>query len=118
MSVARISSIFVQGPGEQVCGSSHSLLHIFIEKPCMHMRVHTQIHRCLDAGVNRYTNVIEYIDYIELHLPLNTSCIHKYRAPFSKIAGNVNNNPKAVSNKVSFINIKQSFKALAVMLHL
>ncbi|MEQ2227828.1 hypothetical protein ILYODFUR_002383 [Ilyodon furcidens] len=54
MSVARISS--VSGPGGRVCGFSHSLLHIFMEKPYMHMRAHTQTHRCLDSGVNRYTN--------------------------------------------------------------
>ncbi|MEQ2187335.1 hypothetical protein GOODEAATRI_003670 [Goodea atripinnis] len=30
----------------QVCGSSHSLLHIFVEKPCIQKRVHTHTHRC------------------------------------------------------------------------
>ncbi|MEQ2254018.1 hypothetical protein ILYODFUR_038588 [Ilyodon furcidens] len=30
----------------QVCGSSHSLLHIFVEKPCIQKRVHTYTHRC------------------------------------------------------------------------
>ncbi|MED6235218.1 hypothetical protein ATANTOWER_020111 [Ataeniobius toweri] len=58
MSVARICFVSVSGPGGQVCGSSHSLLHIFMEKPCMHKRAHTQTHRCLDLGVNRYTNVL------------------------------------------------------------
>ncbi|MEQ2229829.1 hypothetical protein ILYODFUR_022872 [Ilyodon furcidens] len=44
--------------GGQVCGSSHSLLHIFMEKPCIHKRAYIQTHRCLDSGVNRYTNVL------------------------------------------------------------
>ncbi|MED6247055.1 hypothetical protein ATANTOWER_028936 [Ataeniobius toweri] len=56
MSVAGISSVSVPGPGGQVCGSSHSLLHIFMEKPCIYK--HPQTHRCLDSGVNRYTNVL------------------------------------------------------------
>ncbi|MEQ2297891.1 hypothetical protein AMECASPLE_039424 [Ameca splendens] len=30
----------------QVCGSSHSLLHIFVEKPCIQKHVHTHTHRC------------------------------------------------------------------------
>ncbi|MEQ2225436.1 hypothetical protein ILYODFUR_017390 [Ilyodon furcidens] len=30
----------------QACGSSHSLLHIFVEKPCIQKRVHTHTHRC------------------------------------------------------------------------
>ncbi|MED6246888.1 hypothetical protein ATANTOWER_025578 [Ataeniobius toweri] len=30
----------------QACGSSHSLLHIFVEKPCIQERVHTHTHRC------------------------------------------------------------------------
>ncbi|MEQ2315567.1 hypothetical protein AMECASPLE_023764 [Ameca splendens] len=72
MSIARISFVSLPGPGGQVCGSSHSLLHIFIEKPCVHKCTHTQTHRCLDSGVNRYTNI-----YTELHLPLITFCIHK-----------------------------------------
>ncbi|MED6252826.1 hypothetical protein ATANTOWER_017651 [Ataeniobius toweri] len=46
------------GSRGRVCGSLHSLLHIFMEKPCMHKRAHTQTHRCLDSGVNRYTNVL------------------------------------------------------------
>ncbi|MEQ2285801.1 hypothetical protein AMECASPLE_035643 [Ameca splendens] len=46
MSVAQISSVSVSVPGGQVCGSSHSLLHIFMEKPCIHKRAHTQTHRC------------------------------------------------------------------------
>ncbi|MEQ2178557.1 hypothetical protein GOODEAATRI_015299 [Goodea atripinnis] len=25
---------------------------------CIHKRTHTQTHRCLDSGVNRYTNVL------------------------------------------------------------
>ncbi|MEQ2302504.1 hypothetical protein AMECASPLE_007429 [Ameca splendens] len=36
------------GSRRRVCGSSHSLLHIFMEKPCMYKRAHTQTHRCLD----------------------------------------------------------------------
>ncbi|MEQ2300136.1 hypothetical protein AMECASPLE_022270 [Ameca splendens] len=35
MVVAQISSVPVSGPGGQVCGSSHSLLHILIEKPIL-----------------------------------------------------------------------------------
>ncbi|MED6243891.1 hypothetical protein ATANTOWER_029376 [Ataeniobius toweri] len=42
MSVARIS----------VCGSSHILLHY------IHKCAHTYTHRCLDSGVNRYTDVL------------------------------------------------------------
>ncbi|MEQ2309498.1 hypothetical protein AMECASPLE_039389 [Ameca splendens] len=42
----------------QVFGSSHSLLHIFMEKPCIHKNTHTQTHRSLDSGVNRYTSVL------------------------------------------------------------
>ncbi|MED6290834.1 hypothetical protein CHARACLAT_017489 [Characodon lateralis] len=40
----------------QVCGSSHLLLHIFIEEPYILKRTYT--HRCLDSGVNRYTDVL------------------------------------------------------------
>ncbi|MEQ2284661.1 hypothetical protein AMECASPLE_023813 [Ameca splendens] len=54
MSMARISSVSVSGPGGQVCGSSHSLLHICMEKPCIHKHAHSQTHRCLDSGVNKY----------------------------------------------------------------
>ncbi|MED6275538.1 hypothetical protein CHARACLAT_027507 [Characodon lateralis] len=41
MSVARISCVSVSVSGGQICGSSHSLLHIFMEKPCIHKRAHT-----------------------------------------------------------------------------
>ncbi|MED6246887.1 hypothetical protein ATANTOWER_025573 [Ataeniobius toweri] len=58
LSVAHISSLSVLGPGWLVCGSSHLLLHIFMEKPCIHKRAHTQTHSCLDSGVNRYTDVL------------------------------------------------------------
>ncbi|MEQ2223082.1 hypothetical protein ILYODFUR_033161 [Ilyodon furcidens] len=50
--------VSVPGPGGQVCGSSHSLLHIFMEKPYIHKHTHTQSHKCLDSGVNRYTNFL------------------------------------------------------------
>ncbi|MEQ2312486.1 hypothetical protein AMECASPLE_031527 [Ameca splendens] len=53
MSVAHISSLSVLGPGGQVCGSSHSLLHIFKEEPYIHKCSHTYTLRCLDSGVNR-----------------------------------------------------------------
>ncbi|MEQ2314639.1 hypothetical protein AMECASPLE_014224 [Ameca splendens] len=36
LSVAQISSVSVSGPGAQVHGSSHSRLHIFMEKPYLH----------------------------------------------------------------------------------
>ncbi|MED6256596.1 hypothetical protein ATANTOWER_030060 [Ataeniobius toweri] len=52
------------GSRGQVCGSSHSLLHIFMEKPCIHKRAHTQTHRCLDSGVNRYTNLCSILSRI------------------------------------------------------
>ncbi|MEQ2229308.1 hypothetical protein ILYODFUR_017552 [Ilyodon furcidens] len=58
MSVVRISSISVPGPGGQVCGSSHSLLYIFMEKPCKYKHAHTQTHKCLDSGDKRYINVL------------------------------------------------------------
>ncbi|MED6231583.1 hypothetical protein ATANTOWER_031141 [Ataeniobius toweri] len=58
MFMAQIFSVPVPGPGGQVCGSSHSLLYIFIDKPCIHKCAYTQIPRCLDSGVNRYTNVL------------------------------------------------------------
>ncbi|MEQ2273469.1 hypothetical protein XENORESO_004492 [Xenotaenia resolanae] len=43
MSVAQISSISVSGPGGWVCGPSHSLLHIFMEKPYIHKCAHTNV---------------------------------------------------------------------------
>ncbi|MEQ2311871.1 hypothetical protein AMECASPLE_025070 [Ameca splendens] len=43
---------------EQVCGSSHSLLHISMERPYIHKLAHTYTHRCLDSGVHRYTDVL------------------------------------------------------------
>ncbi|MEQ2255501.1 hypothetical protein ILYODFUR_014517 [Ilyodon furcidens] len=55
----RISSVSVSGPGGQVCGSSYSLLHIFIEKPYIHKRAHTP------KGV-----------WIQVLTDVNTSCIH------------------------------------------
>ncbi|MEQ2223113.1 hypothetical protein ILYODFUR_033461 [Ilyodon furcidens] len=58
--------------GGQVCGSSHSLLQIILEKPYKHKRSHTYIHRCSYSCVNRNTD----IPYIELRLLQNTSCIH------------------------------------------
>ncbi|MEQ2282265.1 hypothetical protein AMECASPLE_038729 [Ameca splendens] len=48
MSVTLISSISVLGTRGQVCGSSHPLLHIFMEKPYMHKHTHTYTHRCLN----------------------------------------------------------------------
>ncbi|MEQ2311107.1 hypothetical protein AMECASPLE_016290 [Ameca splendens] len=56
MSLAQISSMSVSGPGGQVYGSSHLLLHIILEKPCIHKWAHTQTHRCLDSDVNRCTH--------------------------------------------------------------
>ncbi|MEQ2225222.1 hypothetical protein ILYODFUR_015308 [Ilyodon furcidens] len=38
MSMAWISSVSVPVPGGQVCGFSHSLLHIFMEKPALTLR--------------------------------------------------------------------------------
>ncbi|MED6276092.1 hypothetical protein CHARACLAT_033547 [Characodon lateralis] len=50
--------------GSQVCCSSHMLLHIFMENPYIHKRAHT--HRCLDSGVNKYTDVLNC--YHQIHL--------------------------------------------------
>ncbi|MEQ2285835.1 hypothetical protein AMECASPLE_036020 [Ameca splendens] len=40
-SVVPISSVSASGPGWQVCGSSHPLLIILMEKPYLHKRAHT-----------------------------------------------------------------------------
>ncbi|MEQ2173060.1 hypothetical protein GOODEAATRI_027771 [Goodea atripinnis] len=58
------------GPGGQVCGSSHSLWHIFMEKPYKHKRAHTYTHRC---WIQVLTETQMF--YIAPHLPPNTSCI-------------------------------------------
>ncbi|MED6291087.1 hypothetical protein CHARACLAT_020011 [Characodon lateralis] len=39
--------------GGQVYGSSHSLLHIFMEKLHIHKHAHNYTHRSLDSGFNR-----------------------------------------------------------------
>ncbi|MEQ2230304.1 hypothetical protein ILYODFUR_027850 [Ilyodon furcidens] len=56
LDVSQISSVSVSGPGGR--SVSHSLLHIFMEKPYIHNCTDTYTHRCLDSGINRYTDVI------------------------------------------------------------
>ncbi|MEQ2235095.1 hypothetical protein ILYODFUR_038137 [Ilyodon furcidens] len=59
MSVAQISAMSVSGLGGQICGSSHSLLHTFMEKAYIYTSTltHTPM-GVLDLGVNRYTDVL------------------------------------------------------------
>ncbi|MEQ2157428.1 hypothetical protein GOODEAATRI_001800 [Goodea atripinnis] len=77
--VVPLSSVSVSGPRGWVCGYSHPVLNMLMKKPYIHKRGHTYTHRCLDSSVYRYTDIL----YIEL--PLNTSCIHRYRVLFSNI---------------------------------